>query len=157
VAYGKLLPKEILELPALGCVNIHGSLLPKYRGAAPVQHAVLNGETVTGVTSMYMAEAMDAGDIILKKQTSVGTDETAGELYDRLGALGAELLGETLSAIESGAAPRVQQNDAEATYAPPLTKEMARSTGIKRPRDSMPYTADSIHGRSRRRSSAVRR
>lgn len=125
VAYGKLLPREILELPGLGCVNIHGSLLPKYRGAAPVQWAVLNGEAETGVTSMHMAEAMDAGDIIMTKKTAIGPGETAGELTDRLGGLGAELLGETVAALEAGTAPRVPQNDRDATYAPPLTKDMA--------------------------------
>jgi methionyl-tRNA formyltransferase len=125
VAYGKLLPKEILTLPKYGCVNIHGSLLPKYRGAAPVQWAVLNGETTTGVTSMYMAEEMDAGDIIFKKETAIGDEETAGELYDRLAALGAVLLGETIDAIEGGAAPRIPQDHQQATFAPPLRKEQA--------------------------------
>lgn len=125
VAYGRLLPPEILNLPPLGCVNIHGSLLPKYRGAAPVQHAVLNGEAETGVTSQYMVPRMDAGDIIMVKKTAVGPDETAGELYDRLGGLGAELLGETLHAIEAGSAGRVCQNELEATCAPPLHKDMS--------------------------------
>ncbi len=106
-------------------MNIHGSLLPKYRGAAPVQWAVLNGEAETGVTSMHMAEAMDAGDIIMTKKTAIGPGETAGELTDRLGGLGAELLGETVAALEAGTAPRVPQNDRDATYAPPLTKDMA--------------------------------
>ena len=96
VAYGKLLPPEILDLPPLGCVNIHGSLLPKYRGSAPIQRAVLNGEAETGVTSMYMAPEMDTGDIILVKKTTIGPDETSGELFSRLGTLGAELLGETV-------------------------------------------------------------
>lgn len=125
VAYGKLLPPEILDLPPYGCVNIHGSLLPKYRGAAPIQHAVLNGETETGVTSMYMAPEMDAGDIILMKKTVVGDMETAGELSGRLAVLGAELLIETLAAIENGTAKRIKQNETEATFAPPLTKEMS--------------------------------
>ncbi|NLT14148.1 MAG: methionyl-tRNA formyltransferase [Clostridiales bacterium] len=125
VAYGKLLPPEILLLPRYGCINIHGSVLPKYRGSAPVQHAVLNGETVTGVTSMYMAPEMDAGDIIFTKTTEIGEEETAGELYGRLAELGASLLSKTIRAIASGNAPRTRQNDAEATYAPPLTKEMS--------------------------------
>ncbi|MDR0838965.1 MAG: methionyl-tRNA formyltransferase [Oscillospiraceae bacterium] len=122
VAYGRILPPEILEIPRLGCVNIHGSLLPKYRGSAPIQRAVLNGESVTGVTSMYMAAELDAGDIIFTKSTQIGEGETSGELFARLAPLGAELLGETLFAIERGDAPRVPQNHAEATFAPPLSK-----------------------------------
>ena len=125
VAYGKFLPPEILNLPAYGCVNIHGSILPKYRGAAPVQWAVLNGEAETGVTAQYMAPVMDAGDIIMVKKTPVAPDETSGELFSRLAVLGAELLGETISAIESGSAGRIKQNDEEATFAPPLTKDMS--------------------------------
>lgn len=125
VAYGKLLPPEILTLPKYGCINIHGSLLPKYRGSAPVQWAVLNGETTTGVTSMYMAEEMDAGDIILTKETVIGEDETAGELYNRLAGLGALLLGETIDAIISCTAPRIPQDDKQATFAPPLRKEQS--------------------------------
>lgn len=125
VAYGKLLPPAILELPAHGCINIHGSLLPKYRGAAPVQRAVLNGEKETGVTSMYMAPEMDAGDIILVRKTAIGENETSGELYGRMAKLGAELLSETIDAIQSGTAPRVKQNGPEATYAPPLTKDLS--------------------------------
>lgn len=125
VAYGKLLPPEILSLPKYGCINIHGSLLPKYRGSAPVQHAVLNGERITGVTSIYMSPEMDAGDIIFTKTTEIGEDETAGELSDRLAVLGASLLSETVMAIASGTAPRFKQNDSEATYAPPLTKNMS--------------------------------
>lgn len=125
VAYGKLLPPGILALPRLGCINIHGSLLPKYRGAAPVQWAVLNGETTTGVTSMYLAEAMDAGDIILTRETAIREGETAGALYDRLALLGAELLSETIAALKSGTAPRIPQDEALVTYAPPLSKTMA--------------------------------
>jgi methionyl-tRNA formyltransferase len=125
VAYGKILPKEVLDIPPLGCINIHGSLLPKYRGAAPIQHAVLNGETETGVTSMYMAEEMDAGDIIYKRKVTVGEDETASELYDRLSDVGAGLLSETIDAISRGVAERLPQNHDEATFAPLLTKELA--------------------------------
>ncbi len=126
VAYGRILPKAILDLPPLGCVNIHGSLLPKYRGAAPIQWAVVNGEAETGVTAQFMAEALDAGDIIGVKRTPIGPEETAGELFDRLAPLGAQLLCETLRAIEKGDVPRVPQNEQEATFAPPLTKELAR-------------------------------
>ena len=125
VAYGKILPPEMLEIPPLGAVNIHGSLLPKYRGAAPIQWAVLNGEKETGVTSMYMAEELDAGDILLTKKTEIGRDETAGELYDRLAVIGAGLLTETVAAISRGEAAPIPQNHNEATFAPPLTKEMS--------------------------------
>ena len=125
VAYGKLLPREVLELPPLGCVNIHGSVLPKYRGSAPIQWEVLNGEKQAGVTAMYMAEEMDAGDIIAIETTEIGEYETAGELYARLGLLGAGLLCKTLDAISRGTAVRTPQDSAEATFAPPLTKELS--------------------------------
>ena len=125
VAYGKLLPRELLKIPAHGCINIHASILPKYRGAAPIQWAVLNGEKTTGVTSMYLSEGMDTGDIISVKTTDIFENETAGELYERLGDLGAELLSETIFAIADGSAGRTPQDNADATYAPPLTKEMS--------------------------------
>lgn len=124
VAYGKILPKEILDYPKYGCINIHGSLLPKYRGAAPIQWSVLNGDKVTGVTSMYMAEGMDTGDIILTKETEILPDETSGELFDRLSVLGAELLCETIDAAEAGSIVRIPQNEAEATYASMIDKTM---------------------------------
>ena len=125
VAYGKLLPVEILATPPLGCINIHGSLLPKYRGAAPVQWAVINGEHETGVTSMHMAEELDAGDILFAKKTVIGNDETAEVLYNRLSILGAELLGETVDALSRGGVAANPQNEADATYAPPLSKDMS--------------------------------
>lgn len=125
VAYGKILPKEILEIPKLGCINVHGSLLPKYRGAAPIQWAVLNGDKKTGITTMYMAEGMDTGDMILKKEVEIGENETTGELWDRLSEVGAELLMQTLELIEKGKAPREKQGD-EYTLAPMLNKEMAK-------------------------------
>jgi len=125
VAYGKMLPKEILELPPFGCINIHGSLLPKYRGAAPIQHAIINGETETGVTSQYMAEEMDAGDILYTKKTSISETDTSADLFGRLSLLGAELLSETVFAVSSGEAVRIPQDRSEATYAPLLTREMS--------------------------------
>jgi len=125
VAYGKLLPREILGLPPYGCVNVHASLLPKYRGAAPIQWAVLNGERETGVTSMYMAEELDAGDILYVKRAVIGDNETAGELYGRLSILGAGLISETIAKISNGDAVCLTQNHAEATFAPPLKKEMS--------------------------------
>ena len=125
VAYGKILPKEILEIPKLGCINVHGSLLPKYRGAAPIQWAVLNGDKATGVTTMYMDVGMDTGDMILKKETQIGDDETTGELWDRLSKIGADLLVETLQKIEEGTAPRIPQGE-EFSIAPMLDKEIAK-------------------------------
>lgn len=124
VAYGKILPKEILQIPKYGCVNVHASLLPKYRGAGPIQWSVLNGEKTTGVTTMYMAEGLDTGDMILKSQTEIGQNETASELHDRLALIGADLLIETVNLIEQNKAPRTPQNDNEASYAPMLSKDM---------------------------------
>lgn len=125
VAYGKLLPPEVLAVPKLGCINVHGSLLPKYRGAAPIQWAVINGEKTTGVTTMFMAEGMDTGDMLLKSVTKIGPEETAGELFDRLKLLGAELLAETLDKLERGELNGVPQDDTQATFAPMLKKEMS--------------------------------
>jgi methionyl-tRNA formyltransferase len=135
VAYGKILPKDILEFPKFGCINIHGSILPKYRGSAPIQWAVLNGEKETGVTSMYMAEAMDAGDIIDIKKTGIGENETAGELFDRLMLMGADLLSDTLRDISEGIIRRTPQNEAEATFAPMLTKELCPIDWAKNPEE----------------------
>ena len=125
VAYGKILPKEILEIPKYGCINVHASLLPKYRGAAPIQWAVLNGDKETGVTTMYMDVGMDTGDMILKEKVEIGEDETTGELWDRLSKIGGELLVETLKQIENGTAPREKQGD-DFSVAPMLSKDMAK-------------------------------
>ena len=125
VAYGKILPKEILEIPKYGCINVHGSLLPKYRGAAPIQWAVINGEKTTGVTTMYMNEGMDTGDMILKQEVEIGEDETTGELWERLEKIGAELLVKTLREIELGIAPRMKQGN-DFTLAPMLDKKMSK-------------------------------
>ena len=125
VAYGKILPKEILDIPKYGCINVHGSLLPKYRGAAPIQWAVLNGDKVTGITTMYMDVGMDTGDMILKKEVEIGENETTGELWDRLSKIGGELLVETVKQIEEGTAPREKQGN-EFSVAPMLNKEMAK-------------------------------
>jgi methionyl-tRNA formyltransferase len=135
VAYGKILPRGILELPPLGCVNIHASLLPKYRGAAPIQRAVINGEKTTGVTSMYMAAGLDTGDIIMSASTDIGEDETSGDLFARLSDIGATLLINTIDAISRGDAPRTAQNDDDATYAPPLTREEAVINWLTPPRE----------------------
>lgn len=123
-AYGKLLPKAILELPKFGCVNVHASLLPKYRGASPIQWAVINGDKTSGVTIMHMAEGMDTGDIILTKEIELAEDETAGSLHDRLAEIGGPLLLEAMDMLETGRAPRIRQNDEEATYVKMLDKAM---------------------------------
>ncbi len=125
VAYGKLLPKAVLDIPKYGCVNVHGSLLPKYRGAAPIQWSVLNGDKVTGITTMYMGVGMDTGDMLLKAETEIGANETSGELFDRLKDMGAELLMETLEGLIAGSITAVPQNHDEATHAPMITKEMS--------------------------------
>jgi len=123
VAYGKIIPREIIDIPPKGCINVHGSLLPKYRGAAPIQWTVLNGDREAGVTTMYLSEKMDAGDIIAKRYVAVGEYETSGELFERLKRLGAELLLETLREIENGTAARQKQDESEASYTRLLTKE----------------------------------
>ena len=125
VAYGRLLPEAVLEMPSLGCINIHASLLPKYRGAAPIQWAVLNGDTITGVTSMLMAKELDAGDILFTKETDIGEEETSGELTERLALLGAELLSETLNEASHFEDIRKPQNHNEATLAPMITKDLS--------------------------------
>ena len=125
VAYGKILPKEILDIPQYGCINVHGSLLPKYRGAAPIQWSVINGDKETGVTTMYMDIGMDTGDMILKEKVSIGENETTGELWSRLSKIGGELLVKTLKLIEEGNAPRTKQGE-DYTIAPMLDKEIAR-------------------------------
>ena len=124
VAYGRILPQSVLDVPPLGCINIHASLLPQYRGSAPYQWAVLDGLSETGVTAMYLCREMDAGDIIDTAATPIGPDETAGELLDRLALLGAELLSKTLIAIKNGTASAQPQNPDHVTYAPMLDKTM---------------------------------
>ncbi len=122
VAYGRILPDDILALPKYGAINVHGSLLPKYRGSAPIQWAVLNGDKVTGVTTMHLASEMDTGDIIYTAETEIGEYETSGELFDRLMVIGADLLVKTLRDIENGTAPRTPQNHSEASYVKMLDK-----------------------------------
>ena len=125
VAYGRILPQKVLDVPPLGCINIHASLLPKYRGSAPYQWAVLDGLAQTGVTAMYLCREMDAGDIIDVSKTPIGENETAGELLDRLAVLGADLLSKTLSRFAAeGKVDRTPQRSEEATYAPMLDKSM---------------------------------
>lgn len=126
VAYGQFLKTEVLNLPPLGCINVHASLLPKYRGAAPIQWAIANGEIETGVTTMYVNERMDAGDIVDQRVEPIFPDDTAGILHDRLARCGAELLATTLEALRQGTIRRRQQNEAEATLAPRLKKADGR-------------------------------
>ena len=125
VAYGKILPKEILEIAKFGCINVHGSLLPQYRGAAPIQWAVLNGDKTTGITTMYMDTGMDTGDMILKEEIEIGEDDTTGEIWERLSKIGANLLVKTLKQIEDGTAPRIPQGT-DFSVAPMLDKEMSK-------------------------------
>lgn len=125
VAYGKILPKEILDIPEKGCINVHGSLLPQYRGAAPIQWSVINGDKKTGVTTMYMDIGMDTGDMILKEELEIGEDETTGEVWAKLAKIGGELLVKTLKKIEEGVAPRTKQGD-NFSIAPMLNKEDAK-------------------------------
>lgn len=125
VAYGKILPESIINFPKYGCINVHGSLLPKYRGAAPIQWAVINGDKKTGVTTMYMNEGLDTGDMILKEETDIFENETSGELYERLALLGSSVLIKTIDLILNKEDIRQKQNDDEFTYASMLNKEMA--------------------------------
>jgi len=125
VAFGQILPKSVLDLPKYGCINVHGSLLPNYRGAAPIQWSVINGDKVTGITTMHMDVGLDTGDMILKREVTIGDDETSGELYDRMANVGADVLSETLKLIEEGRAPREIQ-PIEYTYAPMLTKDTGK-------------------------------
>jgi len=123
VAYGQILPRSVLAIPKYGAVNVHASLLPKYRGAAPIAWAILNGERVTGVTTMVMDEGMDTGDILLQAETPMGNEETGETLHDRLASLGAQLLSETLEKMKAGTVRPIPQDHSKATYAPPLKKE----------------------------------
>ena len=123
-AYGQILPKAVLDLPKFGCVNIHGSLLPKYRGAAPIQQSVLDGEKVTGVTTMLMDVGLDTGDILLKAETEIGENETAGELFDRLAVLGGELIVQTLDKLKKGEITPQKQDESLATHTSKISKEL---------------------------------
>lgn len=135
VAYGRILPHEVLTAARLGSVNLHASLLPKYRGAAPIQWAVLNGDRVTGVTVQYMADGMDTGDIISARETEIGEFETSGQLFDRLMGLGAELLVDTVHALEAGTAGRTVQDESQATYTVMLDKSMSPIDWTRSPRE----------------------
>jgi len=123
-AYGKILPQDVLDIPPYGCINVHGSLLPKYRGAAPVNWAIINGEKITGITTMYTDAGMDTGDMLLKAEIEITDDMTAGELYDKLARLGAQVLKDTVKKIEDGTLQRIPQPHEQATYAPIMDKSV---------------------------------
>jgi len=125
-AYGKILSRELLEVPVHGCINVHGSLLPAYRGAAPINWAVINGEKKTGITTMYTDVGLDTGDMLLKKELEIGPDMTAGELHDKMAVLGAEVLKETLTALKNGTLQRIPQDDSQSSYAPMMNKELGQ-------------------------------
>ena len=135
VAYGRILPDDMLAVPKYGAINVHASLLPKYRGAAPIQWAVLNGDKITGVSTMYLASEMDTGDVIYTAETEIGEFETSGELFDRLMVMGAELLHRTLQDIEAGCAPRIPQNHEEASYVKMLDKSLSPIDWNRTPRE----------------------
>ena len=126
VAFGQILSKAILDIPQLGCINVHASLLPKYRGAAPIHWSIINGETKTGITTMYMDVGLDTGDMILKEEVSISAKMNTGELHDTLMNIGAKTLLQTIKQIAEGSVVRNKQNDAKASYAPLLTKELER-------------------------------
>jgi methionyl-tRNA formyltransferase len=123
VAYGKILPKYVLDFPKYGCINVHGSLLPEYRGAAPIQRAVLDGKKETGVTTMYMDVGLDTGDMIYSEKITIGENETVGEVWDRLAVLGGQLLVKTLNDIENGTSPRTKPDESLSTYAAKIDRE----------------------------------
>jgi methionyl-tRNA formyltransferase len=126
VAYGQILPKSVLDIPRFGCINVHASLLPKYRGAAPINRAIIDGATTTGITTMYMDPGLDTGDMLIKKALTIGPQETAGELHDRLAQLGREAMEETLRQLCAGTLQREPQDDALSSYAPMMNKEEGR-------------------------------
>lgn len=125
-AYGQILPKSLLDLPRFGCINVHASLLPRYRGGAPIHYAVMNGEEKTGVTIMYMAEGLDTGDMISKVEVAITPEDTTGSMHDKLSTAGAELLKETIPQLLGGTAARVPQDSTQATYAPNISREDER-------------------------------
>lgn len=142
VAFGQILPKEILELPTYGCINVHASLLPKYRGAAPIHWAVINGEKTTGITTMQMDVGLDTGDMLLKAEFPITENMTTGELHDQLSEAGAQLLIETLAMLEDGNIQRTPQNHEESTYAPMLKREHEKINW----HDSAPGVHNKIRG-----------
>lgn len=135
IAFGQILPQEILSIPKKGCINVHASLLPRLRGAAPINWAIINGDEMAGITTMYMDAGLDTGDMLLKESTPIGPDETAGELHDRLSILGARLLIDTLRTLEKGGLKREPQDNNKSTYAPMLDKDTGRIIWEKSAKD----------------------
>lgn len=135
VAFGQILSKELLDIPEHGNINVHGSLLPQYRGAAPIQWSVINGDKVTGITTMFMDEGMDTGDMLLKEVVEIGAEETAGELFDRLSVLGAEVLSKTISKLQEGTLTREKQNHSEATHVSMINKDLGKLDFTKTSRE----------------------
>ncbi|MGL5256164.1 MAG: methionyl-tRNA formyltransferase [Proteocatella sp.] len=134
-AFGQILTKEVLDIPKYGCINVHASLLPKYRGAAPINFAIIDGEKKTGITTMYMAQGLDTGDMILKDEVEITGEDTAGTLHDKLAVLSKETLRKTLELIESGTAPREVQDDSLSNYAPMMSKELGHIDFSKNAQD----------------------
>ncbi len=132
IAYGQILKKEILKIPQYGCVNVHASLLPKYRGAAPINWAIINGDTKTGITTMFMEEGLDTGDMILKQEINIEENETAGELHDKLMYIGAKLMIKTLKLIKNNKIKRIPQDDDMSSYAPMMNKKLGLINWDKR-------------------------
>ena len=145
VAYGKILPDYIIDYPKYGCVNVHASLLPKYRGAGPIQWAIINGEKVTGVTTMKMDSGLDTGDMLLKAETEIGEYETAEELFDRLAVIGGDLLLKTIDGLEKGSITPTPQNDEEHTYAPMISRETGVIDWSKSAREISKLTVSYTH------------
>lgn len=134
-AFGQILPKGLLQLPPLGCVNVHASLLPKYRGGAPIHQAIIDGEKETGITIMYMVEKLDAGDILAQRAIPIGEKDTTGTMHDKLSTLGAELLLETLPKLQQGTIEPIEQDESKVTYAPNITKEKEKINWNKTARE----------------------
>lgn len=146
VAYGKILPKEVLDIPRLGCVNVHGSILPKYRGASPIQSCLLEGDTVTGVTTMLMDVGLDTGDMLITTTTDIGENETASVLFDRLAVIGADTLVDTIEGLSKGEIAPEKQDDSKSTHTSKITKDMAMI--------SFDVTANELHNKIRGLSSS---
>jgi len=157
VAYGKILPKPVLDALPRGCINVHGSLLPRYRGAAPVQWAVIHGDAETGVSIMQLDEGMDTGPVYLERRVATDPDETAGELLERLAPIGAQALLEVIAGLAAGTARAVAQDHAAASHAPMLARPTARSTSASRPPRSQRGSGASTRGRARTRRCAASR
>jgi len=142
VAYGRMLPRAVLDIPRLGCINVHASLLPKYRGAAPIQWPIINGDKITGITTMYMDAGLDTGDMILKKEIKIEEDDTLETMHDKLAEAGGKLIAETLRQIENSTAPRIPQNESQATF----TRQIKKEDGLINWKDSSEKIRNQVRG-----------